>query len=54
MNVIDWGYLGVLLMFNKGVVEVGIKVVMVLYVEIEYYMYFDWKNYFYLDNLKVY
>lgn len=54
INVVDWSYLGVLLVMNKGVLEFGMKVVFVLNCEILKEIYFDCKNYFYLDNLKVY
>lgn len=54
ISVIDLGYFGVLFVLNKEVVDFVMKVVFVLNCEIVIDIKFDCKNYFYLDNLKVY
>lgn len=54
INVIDLVYLGVLLVVNRCVVDWVMRVLMVLNMDIVINLKFDCKNYFYLDNLKVY
>ena len=54
VNVVDLGYPGTLPTLNKEVIEYGLKVALALNCKINTTMFFDRKNYFYVDNPKNY
>ena len=54
IHVTDLAYPGVLPVFNKSVVDFGMKAAMALNCDIADVMHFDRKHYFYPDNPKAY
>lgn len=54
VNVIDLGYPGTLPILNKEVINSALKIALALNCKINKKMFFDRKNYFYIDNPKNY
>lgn len=53
-SVLDLGYPGTLPLLNKRIIDLGIKSALVLHCDITRDIFFDRKNYFYVDNPKNY